>query len=68
MTLVLVANIILAALVFAVILTVAMWAINGSRHEGQPVTVARRRHWLRPTISLRREPARSGRRVRPFAS
>jgi hypothetical protein len=67
MTLVLVANIVLAAIVLAAVLGLAAWAIRGSHHEGRPVTVASRRQWARPTITLRRGPAHGARRVRPFS-
>jgi hypothetical protein len=67
MTLVLVANIVLAAIVFAAVLGVAAWAIRGSHHEGRPVTVATRRQWARPTAMLRRPDAQNPRSVRPFA-
>jgi hypothetical protein len=69
MTLVLIANIVLSAIVFSAVLGVAAWAVVHSHHEGRPVTVASRRQWRRHTISLR--PSRvSGRRelMRPFAS
>ena len=68
MTLVLIANIALAALVFAAVIGLASWAIRGSHHEGRPVTAASGRQWARPTIALRRGAVDGGRRVRPFAS
>jgi hypothetical protein len=67
MTLVLVANIVLAAIVFAAVLGLAAWAIRGSHHEGRPVTVASRRQWARPTIALRRGTAHGARQARPFS-
>lgn len=67
MTIVLVANIVLSALAFAAILGVAAWAIRGSHHEGRPITVASRRRWVRPTISLGRA-APSRKLARPYAS
>jgi hypothetical protein len=67
MTLVLVINIVLAALVFAAVLGLAAWAIRGSHHEGRPVTVASRRQWLRPTITLRHGAPYGGQRARPFS-
>jgi hypothetical protein len=67
MTLVLVANIVLAAIVFAAVLGVAAWAVRGSHHEGRPVTVATRRQWVRPTAMLHRGHAHNARSVRPFA-
>ena len=66
MTLVLVANIVLAGIVFAAILALASWAIRGSQHEGRLLEAGNRRQWARPTISLRRAPARGGRYARPF--
>jgi hypothetical protein len=66
MTLVLVANIVLAAIVFAAVLGLAAWAIRGSHHEGRPVTVAARRQWARPTAMLRRGDAHGAPSVRPF--
>ena len=70
MTLILIANIALSAVVFFAVLSVAAWAIVHSHHEGRPVAVApRRRQWMRHTVSLRRgSPAPSARPVRPFAS
>ena len=67
MTLVLVINIALAAIVFAAVLGLASWAIRGSHHEGRPLTVASRRQWARPTIVLRRSAPYGGRRARPFS-
>jgi hypothetical protein len=67
MTLVLVANIVLAAIAFAAVLGVAAWAIRGSHHEGRPVTVGTRRQWARPTAMLRRGDAQNARSIRPFA-
>jgi hypothetical protein len=70
MTLVLIANIVLSAVVLLAVLSVVAWAVVHSRHEGQPVAVASgRRQWMRHTVSLRRgSPAPSRRVVRPFAS
>jgi hypothetical protein len=67
MTLVLVANIVLAAIVFAGVIALMAWAIRGSHHEGRPVTVASRRQWARPSIALRHGAAHGGQRVRPFS-
>jgi hypothetical protein len=70
MTLVLIANIALSAVVLLAVLSVVAWAVVHSHHEGRPVAVApRRRQWMRHTISLRRgAPTPSRRAVRPFAS
>ncbi|HWE10598.1 MAG TPA: hypothetical protein VG325_14695 [Solirubrobacteraceae bacterium] len=67
MTLVLVANVVLAAIVFAAVLGLAAWAIRGSHHEGRPVTVASRRQWARPTIALRRGHGPGARHARSFS-
>lgn len=67
MTLVLVVNIVLCAVVFTVIMAVASWAIRGSHREGRPLTVASRKRWVRPTITLHRPVhSHSGTRTRPF--
>lgn len=52
MTVVLVVNIVLAAIVFAAVMAIAAFAIRGSHREGRPVEVASRRRWVRPTIAL----------------
>jgi hypothetical protein len=68
MTLVLIANVILAVAVVAVIASLIAWAVHGSQHEGRPVAAGPRRRWLRHTISLHPHSG-SARRplVRPFA-
>jgi len=66
MTLVLVINIVLAAIVLAAVLALASWAIRGSHHEGRPVTVASRRQWARPSMALRHNAPYGGRHARPF--
>jgi hypothetical protein len=70
MTLVLIVNIALSAVVLLAVLGAAAWAVVHSHHEGRPVAVAsRRRHWMRNTISLRRgAPTPSRPLARPFAS
>jgi hypothetical protein len=67
MTIVLVANIVLAAIVFAAVVGLAAWAIRGSYHEGRPITVASRRQWARPTATLRRGHAHGAHSARPFS-
>jgi hypothetical protein len=67
MTLVLIVNIVLAAIVFAAVIGLASWAIRGSHHEGRPVSIASRLQWARPTIALRRGAPYDGRNVRPFS-
>ena len=67
MTLILVVNIVLAAIVFAAVIGLASWAIRGSHHEGRPVPVASRRQWTRPTIALRGGAPHGGRLARPFS-
>lgn len=69
MTLALIANIALSALVLLVVLSLVAWAVVHSHHEGRPVSVAsRRRRWMRHTISIHRAPAASRPLARPFAS
>jgi hypothetical protein len=66
MTLVLIVNAVLAVTVLSAVLGVVAWAIIHSHHEGRAVTVASRRQWVRPTISLHRASPHSTRRARPF--
>jgi hypothetical protein len=68
MTLILIANGILAVAVVAVIASLVAWAVRGSHHEGRPTMAGPRRRWLRHTISLRpHSDAARGPLVRPFA-
>lgn len=66
MTLILLVNIVLAAIVFAVVMGLAAWAHRGSYREGRLIEDASRKQWVRPTISLHHASARPPRRVRPF--
>jgi hypothetical protein len=69
-TLALIFNIALSLVVLIAVLSVAAWAVVHSHHEGRPVAVAaRRRRWMRHTVSLRRGSSASSRPLaRPFAS